>query len=140
MVLRKLGLGDIASLPQLVVCGDQSSGKSSLLKAISGISFPHNDGLCTRFATEVELRRAPQDEISISISIIPATLSPVAEDLKAFRSNITNASEFPAVFEAAKESMGLFNSSHQFSNHVLCIEWSGPEKPPLTIVDVPGLH
>lgn len=44
-------------LPQLVVCGDQSSGKSSVLQSISGVNFPVNDGTCTRFATKVVLRR-----------------------------------------------------------------------------------
>ena len=32
--LRKCGLESVLSLPQLVVCGDQSSGKSSCLEAL----------------------------------------------------------------------------------------------------------
>jgi len=51
------GLSSLFPLPQLIVCGDQSSGKSSVLAAISGIPFPKKDNLCTRFATEVILRR-----------------------------------------------------------------------------------
>lgn len=43
--LRSQGLGQHVSLPQLIVCGDQSAGKSSVLEAISGIPFPQNDGL-----------------------------------------------------------------------------------------------
>lgn len=30
---------------QLIVCGDQSSGKSSLLEAISGVPFPRQHNL-----------------------------------------------------------------------------------------------
>jgi polynucleotide 5'-kinase involved in rRNA processing len=51
--LRRQGLNSIVELPQLVVCGDQSSGKSSVLEAITEIPFPRNENLCTRFATEV---------------------------------------------------------------------------------------
>jgi hypothetical protein len=51
--LRRAGLSGIVELPQLVVCGDQSSGKSSVLEAITEIPFPRKENLCTRFATEV---------------------------------------------------------------------------------------
>jgi GTP1/Obg family GTP-binding protein len=45
--LRACGLSELVDLPQLIVCGDQSSGKSSVLEAISGIPFPKQDVLCT---------------------------------------------------------------------------------------------
>src|SRR5580700_561694 len=61
--LRAVGIGEFTALPQLVVCGDQSSGKSSVLEAISGVPFPRKADVCTRFATEVSLRRAPRDSM-----------------------------------------------------------------------------
>ncbi len=65
--LRAQGLSEFTALPQLIVCGDQSSGKSSLLEAISGVPFPRKDNLCTRFATEVILRRASGSQIKVSL-------------------------------------------------------------------------
>lgn len=49
--LHARGIGEYVSLPQLVVCGDQSAGKSSVLEGITGIPFPRQDGVCTRLAT-----------------------------------------------------------------------------------------
>ena len=64
------GVGDYVALPQLVVVGDQSSGKSSVLEGLINLPFPRNSGLCTRFATQIIFRRA--EESSISVTIIPA--------------------------------------------------------------------
>lgn len=67
--VRKCGLESILSLPQLVVCGDQSAGKSSVLEALTEIPFPRSNNLCTRFATEIILRRATAN--SLTIKVIP---------------------------------------------------------------------
>lgn len=53
-------------LAQLVVVGEQNAGKSSVLRAMTDIAFPVKSGLCTRFATEIVLRRgAPDFEVCI---------------------------------------------------------------------------
>lgn len=65
-------VGEYVSLPQLVVIGDQSSGKSSVLEALTGLSFPRDSGLCTRFATQIIFRRDPSlSDREITASIIP---------------------------------------------------------------------
>lgn len=50
-------VGEYINLPQLVVVGDQSSGKSSVLEGLTKLKFPRNSGLCTRFATQILFRR-----------------------------------------------------------------------------------
>ncbi|KAE9132472.1 hypothetical protein PF006_g15275, partial [Phytophthora fragariae] len=45
--LRDIGLDQYIELPQIAVMGDTSSGKSSLLSALSGVSFPSSDQLTT---------------------------------------------------------------------------------------------
>jgi GTPase SAR1 family protein len=42
-------------VPQITVVGQQSSGKSSLIEAMSGVPFPRDKGTCTRFVHVVTL-------------------------------------------------------------------------------------
>ena len=52
--------------------GDQSSGKSSLLEGLTGLSFPVASELCTRFATQMVLRRTSSSEPgTVKVTIIP---------------------------------------------------------------------
>lgn len=68
--LFECNVGHHIDLPQLVVVGDQSSGKSSVLQGLTKLPFPRDSGLCTRFATQIIFRRAPDDRVSVRI--IPA--------------------------------------------------------------------
>ncbi len=63
-------VGHYIDLPQLVVVGDQSSGKSSVLEGLTDLPFPRGSKLCTRFATQIIFRRSVEERIAISI--IPA--------------------------------------------------------------------
>ena len=65
-----------------MVVGDQSSGKSSLLEGITGLAFPIASDLCTRFATQIVLRRAPAEEASVKVSILPGPEANADEDAK----------------------------------------------------------
>eukprot|EP00198_Chlamydomonas_reinhardtii_P007089 XP_001696425.1 dynamin-related GTPase [Chlamydomonas reinhardtii] len=54
--LRDLGVDSDLKVPALVIAGDQSSGKSSVVEAIAGVPLPRSDGTCTRCPTEVRMR------------------------------------------------------------------------------------
>ena len=143
--VRKCGLDSILSLPQLVVCGDQSAGKSSVLEALTEIPFPRNDNLCTRYATEIILRRATTN--SLTIKIIPDGSRPSPEQvaLQNFKESITDFDELPRIMDVAKAVMDADGSptaeskSKAFSRDILSIEIEGPSRPQLTLVDIPGL-
>lgn len=64
-------VGEYINLPQLVVVGDQSSGKSSVLEGLTRLAFPRDSGLCTRYATQIIFRRTEDSLRKISASIIP---------------------------------------------------------------------
>ena len=73
--LRVWGVADHVDLPQLVVCGDKSAGKSSILEGITGLPFPRQDGVCTKFPTEIILRHS-EGEQAIRASILPTRFCP----------------------------------------------------------------
>ena len=137
--LRSQGIDHYVSLPQIIVCGDQSSGKSSVLEAISGVSFPVKSNLCTRFPTELILRKSPN--VSVSVSIVPDHSHNKSErtSLSQFRETLDGFDKLPDLIESAKKAMAIGISGRAFSKDLLRIEVSGPDRPHLTIVDLPGL-
>ncbi|KAF7952298.1 uncharacterized protein EAE97_001795 [Botrytis byssoidea] len=143
--LRKCGLENTLPLPQLVVCGDQSAGKSSVLEALTEIPFPRNDNLCTRFATEISLRNA--ETKTLTIKIIPDDERPPKEQamIKEFVESITDFEDLPRIMDLAMEAMGISANldpnapPRAFARDVLSIEFCGPDCPQLTLVDLPGL-
>lgn len=94
--IRAKGVGDHISLPQLVVCGDQSAGKSSVLEGITGVPFPRQDGVCTRFATEIILRHCP-DKSEIIAKILPNSSRTEEERLQmnSFERQLTGFEDLP---------------------------------------------
>lgn len=136
--LRACGISDFVALPQLVVCGDQSSGKSSVLEAITEVPFPCKDNLCTRFATEIVLRTSSITKVVVKILPGDHRNAEERQELALFDQNIEDFSKLPALIDSAKAKM-LSSSSSAFSRDVLSIEISGPNRPQLTIVDLPGL-
>jgi len=133
--LRRAGLSSVLQRPQLVVCGDQSSGKSSVLEAITEIPFPRKENLCTWFATEIVLRR--DFTSSITTKIIPDKNRPASEqeNLRSFKKSIADFIDLPGLIDEATVLMGLDrnsqNSTRAFARDVLSIEICGPGRPQL---------
>ncbi|PGG98765.1 hypothetical protein GX51_06624 [Blastomyces parvus] len=136
--LRRAGLSSVLQLPQIVVCGDQSSGKSSVLEALTEIPFPRKENLCTRFATEIIMRREAVSTIQCKIN--PDNGRPEEEQLRlrSLDKSINDFAELPSLMDVVTEEMGL-NEHKAFCKDVLSIEICGPNRPQLTIVDLPGL-
>ncbi|TKA74100.1 hypothetical protein B0A55_11064 [Friedmanniomyces simplex] len=129
----------------LVVCGDQSTGKSSVLEGITGIPFPREEGVCTKFATEVILEHA-EGVKAISATIIPhpSRHDTLKANLQAYQRTINGFEELPDVIVKAGVLMGIrgYGDNHEgpsFAEDVLRIKVTGPCGLHLSIVDLPGL-
>ncbi|KAK8049691.1 hypothetical protein PG994_011421 [Apiospora phragmitis] len=140
--LRSKGVSRYIDLPQIVACGGQSSGKSSVLQAISGLSFPVGTNLTTTFATELVLRRTTEtSEERCRVSIQPGKdhSDDQRKKLEAFGFSTTfDELDVGNVADRARDAMALTDAK-RFCDDVLRIEVSGPTQPHLTIVDLPGL-
>ncbi|KAK2797328.1 hypothetical protein FQN50_009223 [Emmonsiellopsis sp. PD_5] len=147
--LFSCNVGNHIDLPQLVVVGDQSSGKSSVLEGLTKLPFPRDSGLCTRFATKITFRRA--NETSISVSVIPAADASAEHVSKVRAWGISDiekldAATFRSIMRQVHETMGLQvgddtenDTRTIFSKDVLNLEICGPEEDHLSIIDIPGI-
>ncbi|EFR05474.1 hypothetical protein MGYG_08487 [Nannizzia gypsea CBS 118893] len=157
--LYKLGVNTNIELPELVVVGDQSTGKSSVLQAITEVSFPVDETMCTRFPIKISFRQTRVKKTTIRATIFPGPVSQFDDALtsrtklflmereelnpKAMKEIVEEASR--AIFGEKQSSPskpnGHTTSSSQLmlSDATLYIERSGPDEMHWTIIDLPGL-
>ncbi|OCK93496.1 uncharacterized protein K441DRAFT_565407, partial [Cenococcum geophilum 1.58] len=144
--LRDLGIGQgrsVHSLPQIIVCGSQSSGKSSVLEAIAGIPFPRKSQLCTKYKTRVTILR--KSEVGATLKIIPDSSRPTAEAellrnfVKELESTDWRQSMPPAISEADNMIFSGTRANKTWTNDTLSITITDPHKQDLELLDLPGL-
>ncbi|PIA36053.1 hypothetical protein AQUCO_03400153v1 [Aquilegia coerulea] len=111
-------------LPTIVVVGDQSSGKSSVLESLAGISLPRGQGICTRVPLIMRLQHhsTPIPELLLEFhgKTIPTDETHISEA-------ISNATD-----EIAGSGKGI-------SNTPLTLVVKKQGVPDLTMVDLPGI-
>lgn len=91
--------------------------------------------MCTRFATEIILRRSPSSTISITITPDKLRLQHEQEDLKSFSRSICDFEQLPDIIDEATEAMrlGVVGGIHSraYSRDVLSVQICGPDRPHL---------
>ncbi|KAL2270928.1 hypothetical protein VTJ83DRAFT_299 [Remersonia thermophila] len=166
--LREKNVGQHIPLPQLVVVGDQSSGKSSLLESLTGIPFPRDVELCTRYATQITQQRDEVSSVTVSITAGPFATDKHKAWVEGYQTDPLSPEDFRARFPkilrevnsrmgirmggepesgySSDEGEGFFGllakdgtGNRVFSDDVLKIEIRGPSVDYLTVIDVPGI-
>lgn len=126
--LRSLSLDNKLSVPQICVMGDQSSGKSSVLEALSGVPFPRGSGLVTRCPVRLVMRRAGAGARWIAlVSTISSPQTITAE----------TPIELAGIISRLTET--LTRSTQGFSSEAIVVRLTSPESPELTVIDLPGI-
>lgn len=139
--LASLGIDHKISVPKIVVCGDRSSGKSSVLEAISGVPFPVGIIPSPRFPTEVVLRKTTTSDAKVYFTPDDSKdqWAHLNLNLWEFFKEPACLENLPLMIEKARTVMDLLIPNKEASKYVLRIEISGPDCPLLTLVDLPGL-
>ncbi|XP_058224017.1 dynamin-related protein 4C-like [Rhododendron vialii] len=111
-------------LPTIVVVGDQSAGKSSVLESLAGISLPRGQGICTRVPLIMRLQHhqhaQPELHLEYHGKTVPTDETHIAE----------------AIVSATDEIAG---NGKGISNTPLTLVVKKRGVPDLTMVDLPGI-
>ncbi|XP_035857798.1 interferon-induced GTP-binding protein Mx [Sander lucioperca] len=124
--LRSLGVEKDLALPAIAVIGDQSSGKSSVLEALSGVALPRGSGIVTRCPLELKMKRRREGEEwygKISYQDCEKDIEDPADVEKKIR-------------EAQDEMAGV---GVGISDDLISLEICSPDVPDLTLIDLPGI-
>ncbi|PIL30975.1 transporter [Ganoderma sinense ZZ0214-1] len=162
--LRSLGAHTDIELPRIVVIGNQSAGKSSLVEAISVVNHGParrrhlhevSDGvspfsLSRPWSCQIKIRwefldasrRRPEVE---EVHFGPRILDKFKVELILRRAQaaVLNPSrplsEFLQMDEKDQRLTTKENNQYQFSRNVVCVELMGPDLGDLSFVDLPGI-
>ncbi|WVZ83862.1 hypothetical protein U9M48_030958 [Paspalum notatum var. saurae] len=126
--LRQLNVSQEGiELPTIVVVGDQSSGKSSVLESLAGISLPRGQGICTRVPLVMRLQHG-DDEPRLHIEYGGAGGRVV---------DIASEAEVADAIDAATAEIAGSGKGISDAPITLVVRKKG--MPDLTLIDLPGI-
>ncbi|EMR70749.1 putative dynamin family protein [Eutypa lata UCREL1] len=67
--LQQMGIQHVATLPELVLVGDQSAGKSSLMSGLARLNLPRSGGVCTRCPIHIRMSSSNGPQWSCTVSL-----------------------------------------------------------------------
>ncbi|XP_028261295.1 interferon-induced GTP-binding protein Mx-like [Parambassis ranga] len=124
--LRSLGVEKDLALPAIAVIGDQSSGKSSVLEALSGVSLPRGTGIQTRCPLELKMTRKKEgEEWNGKISY------------QGYMEEIQNPADVEKKIREAQDKIAGVGVG--ISEDLISLEIASPDVPDLTLIDLPGI-
>uniref|UniRef100_A0A8C4RV74 Interferon-induced GTP-binding protein Mx n=1 Tax=Erpetoichthys calabaricus TaxID=27687 RepID=A0A8C4RV74_ERPCA len=124
--LRALGVDQDLTLPSIAVIGDQSSGKSSVLEALSGVSLPRGSGIVTRCPLELKMKKTKEWQ-------------PWKGKLKYKDIEIDLRDPSFVEQEISKAQNVITGSAVGISEELISLNVESPEVPNLTLIDLPGI-
>lgn len=158
--LSSCNIQDYIDTPTISIIGSQSTGKSSVLEALSGIAFPRASGTCTRCPTEVRLFNASGEwSCKVTLRIDRDAKNQLLEKprIQMFGPTITNKAEVQERIQAAQRAIlnpdkdplsfigtkidpnQTIENQISFSENTICLDIRGNDLIDLSLVDLPGI-
>ncbi|KAJ1426181.1 P-loop containing nucleoside triphosphate hydrolase [Sesbania bispinosa] len=109
-------------LPTIVVVGDQSSGKSSVLESLAGISLPRGQGICTRVPLIMRLQNHPLPKPELVLEFNGKTI-------------LTDEAHVSTAINVATEELAGFGKGISITPLTLFVKKNGV--PDISMVDLP---
>ncbi|KAJ8126144.1 hypothetical protein O1611_g7495 [Lasiodiplodia mahajangana] len=92
--IQGLGISRVV-LPELVLVGDQSAGKSSLMSALSRLNLPTSSGICTRCPFHIRMSSSKDSHVSCTVSLQQAYEYRPPTNRSIRQSDVTKKNPFP---------------------------------------------
>ena len=115
---------DGIAFPNVVVVGDQSSGKSTLLEALSLVELPKGTGIVTRCPLVLRMRRAPKRMVY---------------RLQEKKRTLLNEGKLGILHYIERETQKLAGTSKNVVHDLIELQIEDPNVRDLTVVDLPGI-
>uniref|UniRef100_A0A8B9JWA8 Si:dkeyp-110c12.3 n=1 Tax=Astyanax mexicanus TaxID=7994 RepID=A0A8B9JWA8_ASTMX len=124
--LRRIGIEKDLALPSIAVVGDQSSGKSSVLEALSGVALPRGSGIVTRCPLELKLRKMQAGATWTAVISYRDT-----------QETFTNPAQVESFVRKAQNV--LAGEGVGICDELISLEITSPDVCDLTLIDLPGI-
>lgn len=113
--------------PSIVVAGEQSHGKTSLIENITNLNLPRGTGIQTRVPTEIQLRQGPTPHYTIRYRPLGQQEYRTVE----FNEDTLEEKMRQIQFEVT-------GSDTEIADELITLTIERPDLLPLTIIDLPG--
>lgn len=113
--------------PSIVVVGDQSHGKTSLIENITNLNLPRGTGIQTRVPTEIRLRNSPTNQYTVQYR-------PKGES--AFKTREFREDNLEQMLREIQYE--VTGSETAIADDLITLTIERPDLLPLTIIDLPG--
>ncbi|TGJ88558.1 hypothetical protein E0Z10_g165 [Xylaria hypoxylon] len=120
--LQQLGVSHVAELPELVLVGDQSAGKSSLMSGLARVDLPRSAGVGTRCPLHIRLINSNNAHWSCTVALqLDYDFEPKG---KIKKSDVTATNQFPPWVKKSHRDIKIFKTIFDPSEIEQVLRWA----------------